>query len=260
MAFQGGNLAAVEDPQERQIREPGNLYTSGYLFEKQESPEDLESYESLEVVEEELPDDVARRILEFPFNEANDCEPTSRTNMNKNADIAIEYGDILGSSIASNLDQVTDTITVNLGGSWADTAHMVPVPATSVRIISPSMVPISPISAPFYIPSLHPSIEISCPTGQISHPGQAWPSPSSNIIRSLTKLPPRPTVEDADDVEEWQAPIAPMHTPFTPESMPHPLEIPFRKEAAPLPESPEPTPTLRRSKRRRVAPKRYVEE
>lgn len=262
MAFEGGNLAAVEDPEERQIRELGNLYTTGYLFEKDEHPEDDQLYESqlFDIVDEEYKDDLPRQVLEFPLGEDNG--PTPNMSVNSNGEINIEYGDRLGSRIVSSFDQVTDTVTVNTEGLWNDAPHMVPVPATSVDIMAPSMLPILPASVHISTPGVLPTVEITHPTGQITHPDQIW----STAIVTRGKQPPRPTVENMDSLREWQAPIAPMHTPYTPESTPHPPDLPFFKEAAPPPESPrrhespESKPTLRRSSRKRTAPRRYMGE
>lgn len=75
-------------------------------------------------------------------------------------------------------------------------------------------------------------------------------SPASSPASSRS-IPPRPTVEDADDEDDYQAPMARMYTPRNSVG----FVLPFKKESAPTPEPVQLV--LRRSKRKRVEPQRY---
>ncbi|TVY15310.1 Protein SERAC1 [Lachnellula arida] len=68
--------------------------------------------------------------------------------------------------------------------------------------------------------------------------------------------PLKPTVEDVED-EAFQAPIAYMYSPKKFTGTHTSAEVTFVKESAP---TPEPQPNLRRSRRQRVAPKRFADE
>lgn len=333
MAFLG-DLAVVEDPEERRIVEPGQMYTPGYLFEQEDPLSEpmtdepgLVRMDSFDTSVSDMPTIEAFRRMETTEGEEVSCflPQLHQIPFDDNNDREFTLG--MGPMIGSELDDITDGITANLEGLLEDISYMVPVSANNVRILNPTspttsrpttriihpsqMQPLSSRSPSSAIKSrimtemahsishpttqivqptptqllsshntapainvtpIHPSSATSSHTMHIIHPTQMHRLSSIPTIETPRKQPPRPTVENADDEEEWQAPVAPMHRPFTPEVTPHPTEAPFAKEVAPPPESPPrdessepaslptPPPTLRRSTRKRATPKRYMDE
>lgn len=307
----------MEDPEERVIVEPGEMYTAGYIFEqtnhfRQPLTEEESGLIQFTTVGEEV-SCFLPQLHQIPFDDNNDREFTLG----------------LGPMIGSGLDDITDGITTNLEGILEDISYMVPVAASNVRISAPTSHPGSPgsrsttriirpsqmqplssrntVSVP-HIPGLattaytvgypsghpHRPTRMQAPSAPDGIPSSPDTIPSNNVHSPAHPRPARshfvtrgpicgyrptpppysgfPTVENADEDDGWHAPIAPMHAPFTPEGTPHPVEVPFSKEAAPPPESPprnespEPAsppttaPKLRRSTRKRAAPDRYIDQ